>query len=165
MLLGKSENESIEIAQILKADEDNINCLRFSLRGGDWTMENLALKIRISVLWLFVIISDLANVLMSLAYPGTLEELIEGTESLGPEMMFVGTIIVLIPLVMAVLTLTLKDSVNRWLNIILGIVFTTIFLGNLIQLATTMPAAYILLLSIAGLIAPILIVWYAWKWK
>ena len=121
-------------------------------------------KIKISVLWLFVIISDLANVIMSLAYPGVMEELIEGTESLGPEIMFVGAIIVLIPLVMAVLTLTMKDSINRWLNIILGIVFTLLFIGNFIELATTTPAAYILLLSIAGIIAPVMIVWYAWKW-
>ena len=55
--------------------------------------------------------------------------------------MLVGAIIVLIPLVMAVLTLTIKDSLNRWLNIIFGVVFTLIFIGNFIELATTMPAA------------------------
>jgi hypothetical protein len=122
-------------------------------------------KIRISALWFFVILSDLANVLMSLAYPGALEELLEGTTSFGAEVMFAGAIIVLIPLVMAVLTLTLRDSINRWLNIILGAVYAIIFIGNFIELATTMPAAYILLLSLAGIIAPIVIVWYAWKWE
>ena len=128
-------------------------------------MEDLALyKVRISLLWLFVIISDLANVLMSLAYPGIMEELMTGAEIMAPELMFFGAILILIPLVMSVLTLTLKDSINRWLNIILGIVFTVIFFGNFIELSTTMPAAYIMLLSIAGFIAPALIVWYAWKW-
>lgn len=122
-------------------------------------------KIRISALWFFVILSDLANVLMSLAYPGALVELLEGITSFGAEVMFVGAIIVLIPLVMAVSTLTLRDSINRWLNIILGAVFAIIFIGNFIELATTMPAAYILLLSLAGIIAPIVIVWYAWKWE
>jgi len=93
-----------------------------------------------------------------------MEELMTGAEIMAPELMFLGAIIVLIPLVMAVLTLTLKDSINRWLNIILGIVFTIIFIGNFIELSTTMPAAYIMLLSIAGFIAPALIVWQAWKW-
>ncbi|KON30025.1 hypothetical protein AC482_04925 [miscellaneous Crenarchaeota group-15 archaeon DG-45] len=116
------------------------------------------------MLWLFVIISDLANVLMSLAYPGVMEQLTTGAESIGPELMFVGAIVILIPLVMAVLTLTLKDSINRWLNIILGIVITVIYIGNFIELSTTMLAAHIMLLSIAGFIAPALIVWYAWKW-
>lgn len=121
-------------------------------------------KIKISMLWLFTVISDLANVLMSLSYPGVLEELTTAGESIGPELMFVGAIIVLIPLVMAVLTFTLKDSINRWLNIILGIVITLIYFGSFLELSTTMPAAYILLLSIAGFVAPALIVWYAWKW-
>jgi len=127
-------------------------------------MEHLAWKIRISLLWLFTIISDLANVLMSLSHPGVMEELMTGALSVGPVLMFVGAIVVLIPLVMAVLTLTLKDSLNRWLNIILGIFISIVFLGNLIELATIMPAAHILLLSVAGFIAPVLIVWYAWKW-
>ena len=127
-------------------------------------MESLVSKMRISVLWFFVVVSDLANVLMSLAYPGVMEELMTAGESMGPELMFAGAIVILIPLVMAVLTLTLKDSMNRWLNIILGLVFTVIYFGNFVELSTTMPAAYILLLSIAGFIAPALIVWYAWKW-
>ncbi len=118
-------------------------------------------KIRVSVLWLFVIVSDLANVLMSLSHPGILEELETYAESMGPEMMFAGAIIILIPLVMAVLTLTLKGSINRWLNIILGVVVTLIFFGSFIELANTMPAAHIQLLSIAGVIAPALIVWFA----
>jgi hypothetical protein len=124
----------------------------------------LVLKMRISVLWLFVVVCDLANVLMFLAYPRVMEELMTAGESMGPELMFVGAIVVLIPLVMAVLTLTLKDSINRWLNIILGMVITVIYFGNFVELSTTMPAAYILLLSIAGFIASALIVWYAWKW-
>jgi drug/metabolite transporter (DMT)-like permease len=127
-------------------------------------LESLVSKMRISVLWFFVVVSDLANVLMSLAYPGVMEELMTAGESMGPELMFAGAIVILIPLVMAVLTLTLKDSMNRWLNIILGLVFTVIYFGNFVELSTTMPAAYILLLSIAGFIAPALIVWYAWKW-
>ena len=122
-------------------------------------------KIRISVLWLFAIVSDLANVLMSLAYPGILEELMTGELAMGPEMMLVGAIIVLIPLVMAVLTLTLKGSINRWLNIILGIVYSIIFFGSFIELATTTPAAYILLLTAASFTASVAIVWCAWKSK
>jgi len=122
-------------------------------------------KIKIAVLWLFVIISDLGNIMMALAYPGVLEELMTGGEAMAPEWMLVGAIVMLIPLVMAVLTLTLKDSLNRWLNIILGIVITVIYFGSFLELAVTMPAAHIQLLSIASFIAPALIVWYAWKSK
>jgi len=102
---------------------------------------------------------------MSLAYPGVLEELMTGELAMGPEWMFVGAIVMLIPLVMAVLTLTLKGSLNRWLNIILGIVITVIYFGSFLELAITMPVAHTLLLSIASFIAPALIVWFAWKSK
>jgi len=101
---------------------------------------------------------------MSLAYPGAMEQLMTGELSMAPELMFVGAIVALIPLVMAVLTLALKDSINRWLNIILGLVITVIFFGSFIDLSTTTPAAHIQLLSIAGFVAPALIVWQAWKW-
>ena len=116
------------------------------------------------MLWLFVLISDLYSVLMSFAYPGALEELMTGAVSIGPAFMLIGAIVALIPLVMAVLTLTLKDSMNRWLNIILGLVITFIFFGSFIELLTTMPAAHIQLLSFAAFLAPALIVWLAWKW-
>ncbi|MFQ5758281.1 MAG: DUF6326 family protein [Candidatus Bathyarchaeia archaeon] len=39
---------------------------------------------------------------------------------LTPELLLRYAILLLIPLVMAVLSLTLKDSTNRWANIILG---------------------------------------------
>jgi len=122
-------------------------------------------KIRVSVLWLFVIVSDLTNIVMSLSYPGTLEELETYAETMGPELMLAGAVVALIPLVMAVLTLTLEGSINRWLNIISGVVFTLIFFGSAIELATSMPAAHIQLLSVAGIIASALIVWFAWKSK
>jgi len=128
-------------------------------------MENFELRVRLSVLWLFIIISDLFNVVMSLAEPGILEQLMEGSMALGPEYMFLGAVIALVPLVMAVLSLTLKHSITRWLNIILGILYTVIFLGNFGELAISMPYAHTMLLSIAGIIAPVLIVWYSWKWK
>ena len=102
---------------------------------------------------------------MSLANPGVLEDLMAGELAMGPEYMFAGAIILLIPLVMAVLTLTLEGSINRWLNIILGVIFTLIFFGSAIELATSMPAAHIQLLSIAGIIASALIVWFALKSK
>ena len=130
-------------------------------------MENLAFKVKISMLWLFVIISDLANVLMSLAYPGVMEQLTTGAESIGPELMFVGAIVILIPLVMAVLTLTLKDSINRWAHIIVGIAFTILSIVSLILAFELDLSIYAFgyLLDISMVVAPALIIWHAWKAK
>jgi len=75
-------------------------------------------------------------------------------------------ILLLIPLVMAVLSLTLKDSVNRWANIIAGIVFTAFnIFSSFDALALDLSVfAYMHLIDISMVVATALIVWYAWKW-
>jgi len=128
-------------------------------------MENFELRVRLSVLWLFNIIAEAVMLVLAFAYPGTLEQIIEGELALGPVDEIVSAIVILIPLVMAVLTLTVKHSINRWLNIILGILIAILYLGNFFELITTMPALHILIINLAAFMAPALIVWYSWKWK
>jgi len=128
-------------------------------------MENFELRVRLSALWLFNIIAELAMLVMAFVYPGFIEQIMEESPGYGPVEWFVSAIVILIPLVMAVLTLTLKHSITRWLNIILGIFITFIYVVNFLELTTTMPAAHILVVNIAAFIAPALIVWYSWKWK
>ena len=89
------------------------------------------------------------------------EEIIAETT---PELMMVIAITYLIPPIMAFLSLTLKDSINRWVNIIVGIVFIVLMpIG-----AIGFPAAYsasLTLIAIVEIAALALIVWHAWKSK
>jgi len=86
-----------------------------------------------------------------------------GTKQAGPEELLQSVIILLPPLVMAFLSLTLKDKANRWANIIVGIVFAGFMLiASSIGLAQT--AAYSILMILSGFVATVLIVWYAYKW-
>jgi len=126
-------------------------------------------KIKISVLWLFNEVAGLGGVILMLLEKDVLAELvehgtIEGMLVSSPEYLLVGAIAILIPLVMAFLTLTLKDSTNRWANIIVGLV--SIGLG-VSELPTYLakPSAYGGLMMLAGWVALALIVWYAWKSK
>jgi hypothetical protein len=63
-----------------------------------------------------------------------------------------------------VLSLTLKDSTNRWANIILGIFFTGLELIGITDVLAN-PSAYVILLWPPLVVPPALIVWYAWKSK
>jgi hypothetical protein len=65
-----------------------------------------------------------------------------------------------IPIVMVVLTLTLKYPAIRWVNIIIALFF---FVFSLIQVPTY-PSAYDKFLLIFSLGFNTLTVWYAWKW-
>jgi predicted membrane channel-forming protein YqfA (hemolysin III family) len=64
---------------------------------------------------------------------------------------------------MPFLTLILKDSTNRWTNIILGIIFTVLGIVGLADYIAKQ-SAYLTLLTLAGIVPTVLIVWYAWKW-
>ena len=75
-------------------------------------------------------------------------------------MWMVAALLMLIPIVMVVLSLTLKYPLIRWVTIIAAII---LFGFNLIGLPTY-PSAYDKFLIIVGLVFNGLTVWYAWKW-
>jgi hypothetical protein len=98
--------------------------------------------------------------------PGVIEHIMEGElygMQLTPELILGTTVMMLVPLVMAFLSLTLKDSINRWANVALGIVYTGICLFDWLG-SPTVPV-YGVVLYIAKIGASALIVWYAWKSK
>ena len=68
--------------------------------------------------------------------------------------------LLLIPVVMVLLSLTLRHKANRWANIILP---TLLFAFNLVGLPTY-PSAYDKFLIAAGLAFNLSTVSYAWKW-
>jgi len=89
---------------------------------------------------------------------------IGAVEQAGPDVFLLFAIVSLVPLIMAFLSLTLKDSINRWVNIIVGIVFVVIPLVTLSE-AVAKSSAWAILNTLSGVVASALIVWYAWKSK
>jgi hypothetical protein len=137
----------------------------FDCKGGedleDW-------KIKTSVLWLIEEGTMLVYLILMLMEPGGLEEIMGGKllgVQIGPELLLLLTIASLVPLIMAFLSLTLKDSTNRWANIILGIVFVVTPLVALSGAVAESWSAWKILNPLSGAVASALIVWYAWKSK
>jgi hypothetical protein len=64
---------------------------------------------------------------------------------------------------MAFLTLTLKDKTNRWTNLILSIIWSILPITDLPRY-TANPSASGILLWLSGIIATVLIIWYAYTW-
>ncbi len=134
---------------------------------GRWkTLEDW--KIRVSVLWLFPLVAFLGSAVLMFLEPGIVEQVIAGEvegQKLSVELLLVGAVIdILGPLVMAFLSLTLRDSVNRWLNIVIGALYAVLEFVTLLEQAAN-PRGYAILLLIAAVVAPVLIVWFAWKSK
>ena len=77
------------------------------------------------------------------------------------QLMLIGAaILMLIPIVMVVLSLTLTYPVVRWVTIAAAII---LFLFNLVGLPGY-PGAYDKFLIAVGLVFNAITVWYAWKW-
>lgn len=117
-----------------------------------------------------IILSALWVAAMFLYQQGDVQRLysgdfIPGETDLGkmmsPEMLWmISAITMTIPVIMIILSLTLKYPVNRWANIIVAILF---FVYNLIGLRNY-PSAYDRFLIAVSLVANALTVWYAWNW-
>ena len=77
------------------------------------------------------------------------------------QLMLIGAaILMLIPIVMVVLSLTLKYPMIRWVTIVAAII---LFLFNLVGLPGY-PGTYDKFLIAVGLVFNAITVWYAWKW-
>ncbi len=124
------------------------------------------MKVKLSTLWLFGEVTLLTFLVLEFMEQGVMQGVIAGNMRglpLGPGTLLFYAVSLLIPLVMAFLSLTLKDSLNRRVNIIVGIVYTGLYLMDL-GAHLAVPYAYAILMGIASVVAQLLIVWYAWKW-
>jgi uncharacterized membrane protein len=122
------------------------------------------------VLWIVIGIIGVWMPFSEFYTPGYVEEVISGFHEgdlITPEFMLVIAIIMLIPLVMAALSLTLKDKANRWANIIMGAVTGVLSFIDPILYVTRQSAysGYVILIGIVMFVFAALIVWYAWKSK
>ena len=117
------------------------------------------IKIKLSAIWVALMLTYLLGDVLRIFSGDFVAGEIEGMQT--SQMMYLGmAILFVIPIVMVFLTLTLPESVNRWANIIVAIIFFSV---NIIGLPGY-PSAYDKFLNVVGLGFNVLTVWYAWKW-
>jgi hypothetical protein len=124
------------------------------------------MKVKLSMLWLLGEVTLLTFLVLEFLEQGVMEGILAGYMRelpLGPGTLLFYAVSLLIPLVMAYLSLTLKGSMNRRMNIIVGVVYTGLYLCDLVA-HLAVPYAYAILMGVASVVAQLLIVWYAWKW-
>jgi hypothetical protein len=129
-------------------------------------MELLRWKTRIAVLWVLMAVAMSAHSIMAFMEPGMIEEIMSGKIEgavLTPGMLIFMALFWLVPLWLAFVTMTLKNSPNRWVNFVLGIIFTVLNIWHFIEhLAPPSPVQILIVGS--TVVATALIAWYAWKW-
>ena len=120
-------------------------------------MENI--KTTLSAIWiatmLTYLLGDVLRIFAGDFIPGEI-----GGMPVGQNMFLIAGIMMLIPILMILLSLLLPHQPNRWLNIIIAVVF---FLFNAVGLPGY-PGLYDKFLLGVSLVMNLMVVWFAWKW-
>jgi hypothetical protein len=123
---------------------------------GDW-------KTRISTLWLMNAFSIVVMLLFELFRSGDLTHIVPPF-AVDTWSLLLFTVGIEVVVAMAFLSLSLADNVNRWLNIVVGAVFSIAALVTLVWSLIDNPSV-VAINTAAGFVWTALIVWIAWKSK
>lgn len=121
-------------------------------------------KIKLAALWTALMFLYIYANIKSLFQPGIIKEIITGEVAgilITPTLLWVTAILMSIPGIMVLLSLTLKPQANRWINIIVSIFHIGLAIMLMLMLGSW---AYSYIYSIGQVVYLLLIIWCAWKW-
>ena len=122
-------------------------------------------KVLLSTIWLFAALNYLYCDVISLMDSNLLKQYLTGTVN-GLEFtqgfLLGAAILVEIPIAMVLLARVLPQGVNRWANLIAGLLMTLVQAASLFAGS---PAMYYLFCSVLEIAATVMIVWFAWNWR
>lgn len=120
------------------------------------------IKVKLSLLWLFVMLNYIYADILTLMDASALKEILGGTLGVTPLYLFIGAILMEIPIAMVFLSLMLSDKINRWANVVSGILKTLAVLGSL---SVGTPSAYYTFFVSIEVITTVSIIVIAWRWN
>jgi hypothetical protein len=123
-------------------------------------------KIKLSALWVSLMLLYIYGDIFSLFVPQRLKGLMNGHMGVGettPYKLLAAAILMTVPALMVLLSLVLKPKANRIVNIIAGVIYTIVMV--LVVLISIDPWwIFYIFLGVVEIIITLLIVWQAWKW-
>lgn len=127
--------------------------------------EKINVKIILSALWVAVMFIYVYADIKTLFQPEIPEQIISGIVggmTINQSFLFAAAILMSIPTIMIILSLTLKPSINRWVNIIVS--FLHIILIIITRFVPSKIWYYYIYYQSIEAIIHFLIIWYAWRW-
>lgn len=121
------------------------------------TKEKMEPKVLLSTLWLFAMLTYTYGDVVTLMDP-----IKHGTIELTEGFLLFGSVLMMIPISMVLLSRILKYRANRLASIIAG-AFMTAFLT--VTLFVAVPTIYYVFFSAIEIACTLFIVGYAWKWR
>jgi hypothetical protein len=122
------------------------------------------IKIKLSALWTGVTLCYLYCDYFELYVPKKIEGIISGENLLNSPTKLLGAgVLLAIPAVMIFLSILLKPILSKWLNIMVGILFTIIMILICFTWSEGWYNFYLFYAILESIITSV-IVWLAWKW-
>jgi hypothetical protein len=120
------------------------------------------MKAKLSTLWIFLMFNMVFADIFSFLYPGFLKQIMtgyaEGTQ-ITPEFLLIAAMVTEISIAMVFLSRLLKYSVNRWVNIIGGVITILWVIGG------GSPTLHYIFIATIEVVCALCIIWLAWKWR
>jgi Family of unknown function (DUF6326) len=121
-------------------------------------------RVKLAALWTSVTLCYLYGDYFELYVPNKTQGLVNGVNMLdSPMKLFGASVLLAIPALMVFLSVTLKPTINRSLNIAFGIFFTAIMLLIAVTSITPWRTFYVFLALVESVLT-LFIIWYAWRW-
>ena|SRR5688572_3527140 len=114
-------------------------------------------KVLLSTLWLFAMLTYTYGDVVTLMDPVK-----HGSIELTEGFLLGGSIFMMIPISMVLLSRILHYRANRWANVIAGTIMTV---ALILTLFVAVPTTYYAFFSAIEIACTAVIVWYAWKWS
>ena len=114
-------------------------------------------RVLLSTLWLFAMLTYTYGDVVTLMDP-----IKHGSIPLTEGFLLGGSIFMMIPISMVLLSRILKYRTNRWASIIAGAIMTV---SLILTLFVAVPTMYYAFFSAIEIACTAVIVWYAWTWR
>jgi len=127
--------------------------------------EKVNVKIILAALWIAVMFIYVYADIKTLFQPEIPEQIISGIVggmTINQSFLFAAAVLMSIPPIMIILSLILKPSINRWVNIIVS--FLHIILIIITRFVPGKIWYYYIYYQSIEAIFHTLIIWYAWRW-
>ena len=118
--------------------------------------ERIDKKVRLSALWLFAMLTYTYGDVVTLMDPVK-----HGSIQITEGFLLGGSIFMMIPITMVLLSRILKYRASRWASIIAGTIMTA---ALPVTLFVAVPTSYYVFFTVIEIMSTALIVWYAWRW-
>jgi len=115
-------------------------------------------KIKLSLLWIFVIINMAYADILSLMDPASIIRGIMAGAPMPAGGLAAGAIVMEISFAMVILSWLLSYTANRWVSLIIGIFMS-------VQIVIGGHGLYYVFFTIVEVASILVIIWLSWKWK